>query len=169
LWGAVAALGVIGLSIELEAATISHGAIFSKTECAERGKMSAMAQLQIVDLGIPSDSRAFPFGRFDVFDLGQHHVGVATYAPGWRWSTHVGAPTGTALCDVAHVGLVLSGRAMVRMADGTEGVLEPRHLFAIAPGHDSWVVGVEPYVSVHFVGAEAYAALGAGGTDQARA
>jgi len=30
-------------------------------------------------------------------------------------------------------------------------------LFYIAPGHDSWVVGDEPYVSLHFLGAEKYA------------
>ncbi len=26
-----------------------------------------------------------------------------------------------------------------------------------APGHDSWVVGDEPYVSLHFMGADHYA------------
>ncbi|MFZ1221015.1 MAG: hypothetical protein WAO00_17105 [Chthoniobacterales bacterium] len=30
-------------------------------------------------------------------------------------------------------------------------------LFYIGPGHDSWVVGNEPYVSLHFLGAEHYA------------
>ena len=30
-------------------------------------------------------------------------------------------------------------------------------LFYIGPGHDSWVVGNEPYVSLHFLGAERYA------------
>jgi len=30
-------------------------------------------------------------------------------------------------------------------------------LFYIAPGHDSWVVGDEPYVSIHLMGAEDYA------------
>ena len=30
-------------------------------------------------------------------------------------------------------------------------------VFYIAPGYDSWVVGKEPYVSVHFLGAAAYA------------
>jgi hypothetical protein len=30
-------------------------------------------------------------------------------------------------------------------------------LFYIPPGHDSWVVGDEPYVSLHFLGAEKYA------------
>jgi hypothetical protein len=29
-------------------------------------------------------------------------------------------------------------------------------LFYIAPGHDSWVVGDEPYVSLHFLGAAEY-------------
>jgi hypothetical protein len=28
----------------------------------------------------------------------------------------------------------------------------------VAPGHDSWVVGEEPYVSLHFLGAGDYAA-----------
>jgi hypothetical protein len=31
-------------------------------------------------------------------------------------------------------------------------------VFYIGPGHDSWVVGTEPYVSLHFMGAEKYAA-----------
>ena len=30
-------------------------------------------------------------------------------------------------------------------------------VFQIAPGHDSWVVGDEPYVSLHFLGADHYA------------
>jgi hypothetical protein len=30
-------------------------------------------------------------------------------------------------------------------------------LFYIEPGHDSWVVGNEPYVSLHFMGAGEYA------------
>jgi len=29
-------------------------------------------------------------------------------------------------------------------------------VFYIAPGHDSWVVGDEPYVSIHLIGADAY-------------
>jgi hypothetical protein len=30
-------------------------------------------------------------------------------------------------------------------------------MFYIPPGHDSWVVGNEPYVSLHFAGATDYA------------
>jgi len=45
----------------------------------------------------------------------------------------------------------------VRMDDGRELTLNPGDLFAIAPGHDSWVVGDASYISLHFEGAEAYA------------
>lgn len=54
--------------------------------------------------------------------------------------------------------MVVSGRAAVLMEDGEERVMEPGQLFYVAPGHDSWVVGDEPYVSLHFLGAGEYAA-----------
>ena len=40
----------------------------------------------------------------------------------------------------------------------TPRVMEPGELFHVAAGHDSWVVGDEPYVSLHFLGAGDYAA-----------
>jgi hypothetical protein len=43
------------------------------------------------------------------------------------------------------------------MDDGTEVVMGPGDLFAVPSGHDSWVVGDEPYVSLHIVGGEGYA------------
>jgi mannose-6-phosphate isomerase-like protein (cupin superfamily) len=46
----------------------------------------------------------------------------------------------------------------VKMAGGTELVIEAGDVFAIPPGHDSWVVGEEPYVSLHLLGAAGYAA-----------
>ena len=36
--------------------------------------------------------------------------------------------------------------------------MKPGDVFAIPPGHDSWVIGDEPYVSLHFLGASDYAA-----------
>ena len=54
-------------------------------------------------------------------------------------------------------GMVVSGRAAVLMEDGEERVMQPGELFHVAPGHDSWVVGDEPYVSLHFLGAGDYA------------
>jgi len=43
------------------------------------------------------------------------------------------------------------------MYNGPEIVLQPGDVFHIAPGHDSWVVGDESYVSLHFLGADTYA------------
>jgi quercetin dioxygenase-like cupin family protein len=114
--------------------------------------------LELINLDEPSDTRRFEKGRFDVYHVGPAIVGRATYEPGWRWSEHVGPIVGTALCPVEHVGLVLSGQAMAKMDDGTERLLRAGDFFYIPPGHDSWVVGDEPYVSLHIVGSEGYAA-----------
>ena len=55
-------------------------------------------------------------------------------------------------CSVEHVGLVVSGVATAAFADGRVVELRPGDLFYIPPEpHDSWVVGDEPYVSLHFV------------------
>jgi quercetin dioxygenase-like cupin family protein len=106
----------------------------------------------------PDELRTFEKGRLELIRISGLTVGRASYEPGWRWSKHVGRAEDKALCDVAHVGLVVSGRNRVRMADGEEFELTAGDLFAIAPGHDSWVVGDEPYVSLHLVGADSYAA-----------
>ncbi len=103
------------------------------------------------------ETRTFEHGRFDLVEIAGTTLGRASYEPGWVWSQHVGAATGEELCQVEHLGLVLSGQTGVKMADGTETVLTPGDLFHIGPGHDSWVVGDEPYVSLHLLGASEYA------------
>ncbi len=105
----------------------------------------------------PDEVRTFEKGKFETVRIGGMTIGRATYEPGWKWSVHVAPQSGTPSCRVEHVGLVVSGRAAVRMDDGRECVLKPGDLFHIGPGHDSWVVGEEPYVSLHFLGAETYA------------
>ena len=106
----------------------------------------------------PDEVREFPLGRLELVTVAGQTLGRATYQPGWKWSEHVGPTVGATLCEVEHVGMVVSGRAAVMMADGTELVMEPGDVFAIPPGHDSWVVGDEPYVSLHLLGASDYAA-----------
>ena len=115
-------------------------------------------ELEIRRFDAPDETRTFEKGTFEVVTIAGMTIGRARYEPGWRWSEHVGTITGTDLCDVEHLGMVVSGRAAVRMGDGNESVMEPGDLFAIPPGHDSWVVGDEPYVSLHFLGASTYAA-----------
>jgi quercetin dioxygenase-like cupin family protein len=106
----------------------------------------------------PDEVREMVKGRFEIVRLGGTTVGRATYEPGWRWSEHVGPAVGTTRCSVAHVGLVLSGTATAAFDDGRVVELRAGELFYIPPEpHDSWVVGDEPYVSLHFLGAEHYA------------
>jgi quercetin dioxygenase-like cupin family protein len=105
----------------------------------------------------PDEVRVFKKGRFELIKIGGMTIGRATYEPGWRWSQHVAPVAGTALCHVEHVGMVISGQAACAMEDGRSYVMKPGDIFYIGPGHDSWVVGDEPYVSFHFLGAEKYA------------
>ena len=105
----------------------------------------------------PDEVREMPKGRFEVVRLAGFTIGRATYQPGWRWSEDVGPGVGAARCTVEHVGLVLAGVATVAFDDRVIE-LRPGHLFYVPPvPHDSWVVGAEPYVSLHFLGAEQYA------------
>jgi uncharacterized protein YjlB len=113
--------------------------------------------LEIVNVAMPTTVATFPFGRFERFRIGDIEIGRAVYAPGWRWTEHLRPEGGPALCEVEHVGLVVSGRAAVKMRDGTELLLTPGDFFSIPAGHDSWVVGSDEYVSLHFLGAGAYA------------
>ena len=106
----------------------------------------------------PDEVRRFEKGKFELVRLGGMTIGRATYEPGWRWSEHVGPGVGARRCAVEHVGLVLAGVCAVAFDGGRELLLRPGELFHIpAVPHDSWVVGDEPYVSLHFLGAERYA------------
>jgi len=106
----------------------------------------------------PDEIRKFDKGKFELINIGGMTIGKATYEPGWKWSLHVGAATGATYCQVEHVGMVVSGKATAAMEDGRVIEMRAGDVFYIAPGHDSWVVGDEPYVSLHFLGAQQYAA-----------
>ena len=106
----------------------------------------------------PDERRLMEKGVFEVVRLGGLTIGRATYEPGWKWSVHVGPGVGQARCSLEHVGLVLAGAATAAFDDGRVYELRAGQLFHIPPvPHDSWVVGDEPYVSLHFLGADRYA------------
>jgi len=106
----------------------------------------------------PDDTRVFQKGKFELVHLGGMTIGRATYEPGWRWSEHVGPTLGATRCSVEHVGMVLSGKATAAFEDGRVFELRAGELFYIPPvPHDSWVIGDQPYVSLHFLGADHYA------------
>lgn len=106
----------------------------------------------------PDEVRHFTKGRLELVRIGGLTIGRATYAPGWRWSEHVGPLVGASRCTVEHVGMVLSGTATAAFDDGSIIELRAGELFHIPSlPHDSWVVGDTAYVSLHFLGAEGYA------------
>ena len=105
----------------------------------------------------PDEVCTFDKGKFEIVHLGSVTIGRATYQPGWKWSEHVGRAMGKKSCDIEHVGMVISGRATAAMDDGRVIEMKAGDIFYIEPGHDSWVVGNEPYVSVHLMGVGDYA------------
>jgi hypothetical protein len=106
----------------------------------------------------PDEVRVFDKGRFEIVRVGGVAIGRATYQPGWKWSADVGPGIGQERCTVEHVGMVLTGVATVAFDDGRVIELRPGTLFHVASTpHDSWVVGDEPYVSLHFLNPEHYA------------
>ena len=106
----------------------------------------------------PDEARVMEKGKFELVHLGGITIGRATYEPGWKWSEHVGPSFGATRCPVEHVGLVLSGTAIIAFDNGRVIELKAGKLFYVPPvPHDSWVIGDEAYVSLHFLGAEKYA------------
>lgn len=106
----------------------------------------------------PDETRVMEKGKFEIVHIGGLTIGRATYEPGWRWPEHVGPAIGERWCTMAHVGLVLSGAATAATRDGEVFELRAGELFHIPEiPHDSWVLGAEPYMSIHLLGADRYA------------
>lgn len=116
-----------------------------------------MIEIILKKFDAPDETRVFEKGKFEILRIAGLTIGRATYEPGWKWSEHVRPLAGTELCEIEHTGMILSGRALAAMADGTLKELAAGTIFYIPPTpHDSWVIGNEPYVSLHFLGAEHY-------------
>src|SRR3954453_6828977 len=80
-------------------------------------QLDAVDGIQILRTGEPDEVREFDLGRLELYRIGTLQIGRAIYEPGWRWSEHVRPVAGTDLCEIGHVGLVVSGSAAVRMAN----------------------------------------------------
>ena len=77
----------------------------------------------------PDEIREFEKGRFELVEFPNMTIGKATYDPGWKWSK-----------------------------DGTIHTVKKGDVFYVPPEpHDSWVLGDQKYVSIHFLGADKYA------------
>jgi class 3 adenylate cyclase len=100
--------------------------------------------------------RTFDGVRTELFDLSDFVIGRFRMEPGWRWSRDVGPHVGLERCPNHHVGYAMSGTFHVELEDGTSLDIGPEEMYEIPPGHDSWVVGDEPWLAIDFRGARTY-------------
>jgi class 3 adenylate cyclase len=105
----------------------------------------------------PDEVRVVEKATVELVELGELAVGRAIFEPGWRWSEHVKPIVGTESCQVHHLGYVMSGHLHVEMTDGASLEVVGGDAFEIPPGHDAWVIGDEPWVSVDWAGRRLFA------------
>jgi hypothetical protein len=105
----------------------------------------------------PDEVREFPNGRAEIVRIGGGEVGRLVFAPGWRWSDDVAPIAQTDSCEAPHFQYHVSGRLAIRMDDGTEFIAGPGDVTSLPSGHDAWVVGDTPVVTVDWFGAGSYA------------
>jgi len=115
-----------------------------------------MVRLQMKDMTRPDEVRPFPRGRVEIFELDDVVVGRTVFEPGWHWAEDVKPIAGTELCEYHHLGYVVTGKFHVVMADGTSLDFGPNQAFEIPPGHDAWVVGDDPWVTIDFAGMRSF-------------
>ena len=113
-----------------------------------------MPRLQFKSFATTDQVREFPYGSGRVVHLDDTIVGLGRWEPGWRWSTHLAPIMGTTSCMVHHLGYAISGRLGVVMDDGQTVEIPPDSAYEIPAGHDAWVVGDEPFVTVDWTSAD---------------
>jgi class 3 adenylate cyclase len=96
----------------------------------------------------PDESRQLPGIQLDFVTVGDLFCNRSVTQPGWRWSTDIGPIAGTGTCQVAHRGIIISGRMRVEMEDGEVIELVPGLVHVIPAGHDASVIGDEPVVAL---------------------
>ena len=109
-----------------------------------------MPRLQAKSFAAPDDVRTMPKIRFETVGLDDATVGHCSFEPGWRWSTDIGPMVGASSCPIRHLGYSMSGSVRVVMDDGQTLDIGPDTVFDIPPGHDKWVLGDEPWVTIEW-------------------
>ena len=115
-----------------------------------------MPRLQSRPFTTPDEVRTFPHGNGRILKLDEAVVGRAVYEPGWRWTTAMPPIAGTPTCQLHHLGYTISGFMHVLADDGQELDILPDSIYEIPSGHDAWVVGDEPWVTLEWTSARAF-------------
>ena len=98
----------------------------------------------------PDETRTLEHGRLDYVHLAGSTAALATFEPGWRWSTDVKPLVGTDSCQPHHVGCCTSGSLHVVADEGSEFEIGVGDIFEILPGHDAWVTSNGTYSAFEF-------------------
>ena len=118
--------------------------------------MTSMPRLRSRPFATPDELRTFAHGRAEVLALDEALVGRATYEPGWRWTTDMPDIAGTSTCQLHHLGYSISGVMHVVTDDGQQLDIYPESVYEIPSGHDAWVVGDAPWVTVEWTSARSF-------------
>ncbi len=105
----------------------------------------------------PDERRSPEKTQVDVIHLDGVTLGRITCAPGWRWSTCIKPVVGTDSCQVSHAGHAIAGQLHIRLEDGSEHMIHTGDAYTIPPGHDAWVEGEAPFVSIEVMSADEFA------------
>jgi class 3 adenylate cyclase len=118
-----------------------------------RNNDETVPRLRYKSFATPDEVRPLRKGRAAVVSLDEATVARSEFSPGWQWSTDLAPIMGTTSCQVHHLGHAVSGILHVRMDDGEELDIPPDSIYEIPPGHDAWVVGEEPWLTVEWTSA----------------
>lgn len=120
------------------------------SELEERGLSSTNQRVVVTDFTEREGVTSFLDGSSrTVVHIGPSLVGRGSYLPGWRWSEHVKPVHGRE--SERHTGYVLSGSLAVQDSDGHQVVVRPGQAFFAPSGHDAWVIGDGPCVTLDFL------------------
>ena len=114
--------------------------------------------MQKKSMNSPDETRTFDKGKIDLTKIGDTRIARMYLEPGWTWEKCMKPIAKTESCQASHTQYVVSGRVRVKMNDGNEEEeYGPGDVLYIPPGHNSWVVGNEPYIGIEIATMDNYA------------
>ena len=115
-----------------------------------------MPRLQARIFDSDGELRSFAHGLTQVVKLGDATVARGVYQPGWRWSKDMPALVHTDRCQLHHLGYAISGVLHIETDDGQSLEVSAGAVYEIPPGHDAWVVGDAPFVTIDWTSAHSW-------------
>ncbi|MCU1531143.1 MAG: cupin [Arthrobacter sp.] len=121
-----------------------------------------VSALAVKSFDVPDKKRCPDKAEFDLVTVNDYSVARRILGPGWRWSECLKPFEKTDFCQHNHLGFCVSGVMEVETGS-MRSTIHPNDTYAIPPGHDEWVVGLEPFVAVEFLGAASFGRRGGRG------